>query len=77
LDYLELGKDGVKPTTCAQGKDLQPLLQRVEQRLTVMDRALQQAAPLPAWGDDKVCGYCEFSGLCRRDTWPQEEDNHD
>jgi ATP-dependent helicase/nuclease subunit B len=77
LDYVELAKDNVKPTTCAQGEDLQPLLQQIEQRLTVIDRALQDGVPLPAWGDDKVCGYCEFSGLCRRDTWLQDNDKHD
>jgi hypothetical protein len=34
-----------------------------------LDRALQQQAALPAWGDATVCGYCEFSGLCRREMW--------
>ena len=69
LDYVELGRDSVKPTTCAQGAELQALLQHIEQRLVTVDAALQQRAPLPAWGDDKVCAYCEFSGLCRRDGW--------
>ena len=73
LDYVELGRDGVTPVTCAGGDELPPLLQQIEQRLARLDAELQNAAPLPAWGDDKVCGYCEFSALCRRDSWPQDE----
>jgi hypothetical protein len=42
-----------------------------------LDRALQQQAALPAWGDATVCSYCEFSGLCRREMWLHGENDHD
>jgi len=69
LEYVHLGHATVTPSVCARGEGLHTLLADVAQRLGVIDRSLQQQAELPAWGDDKVCGYCEFSGLCRRDTW--------
>jgi ATP-dependent helicase/nuclease subunit B len=72
LEYLQIASTTVIPTVCAQGEDLQVLLQHIVDRIGAIDQALQQQAELPAWGDDKVCGYCEFSGLCRRDTWPPD-----
>lgn len=78
LEYLQIGNAGVTADVCAQGEDLQTLLQRVAERIAVIDQALQSQAELPAWGDDKVCAYCEFSGLCRRDIWQQhDEAGHD
>jgi ATP-dependent helicase/nuclease subunit B len=26
--------------------------------------------PLPAWGDEDTCRYCEMDGLCRKQAWP-------
>jgi ATP-dependent helicase/nuclease subunit B len=69
LDYLEFTKDQAKQQTCAKGEELQQLLHDVGQRLTQLDAALHESAALPAWGDPKVCSYCEFSGICRRDMW--------
>ena len=69
LEYLQLGHATVTPGICAQGDELRELLAGVAQRLDGIDKALQRQAELPAWGDDRVCGYCEFSGLCRRGTW--------
>jgi ATP-dependent helicase/nuclease subunit B len=69
LEYLQIGNAGVTASVCAAGDELDTLLAAVAQRLAGIDAALQQQAGLPAWGDDKVCAYCEFSGLCRRDTW--------
>jgi ATP-dependent helicase/nuclease subunit B len=73
LEYLQIGNAGVTADVCAQGEDLQVLLQHITDRITAIDQALQGQSELPAWGDDKVCGYCEFSGLCRRDTWQQRD----
>ncbi|HED18699.1 MAG TPA: Dna2/Cas4 domain-containing protein, partial [Gammaproteobacteria bacterium] len=69
LDYLEFTKDQAKQQTCAEGEELQQLLHDVRQRLTQLDAALQESAALPAWGDPKICSYCEFTGVCRRDMW--------
>lgn len=32
-------------------------------------RRLRAGAPLPALGEEPVCGLCEARGLCRRDHW--------
>jgi ATP-dependent helicase/nuclease subunit B len=72
LQYLQIGNASVVPNVCAQGADLEALLERTAIRISVIDQALQAQAELPAWGDDNVCTYCEFSGLCRRDTWRRD-----
>ncbi|MFQ5643367.1 MAG: RecB family exonuclease, partial [Thiogranum sp.] len=77
LDYLEFTKDRAREQTCAEGEELQQLLHAVEQRLTQLDADLQQGAALPAWGDPKVCGYCEFTGICRRDMWEHRDGCND
>jgi len=69
LNYLAFSKDQVKEQVCANAENLQQLLPDLETRMVQLDRALQQQAALPAWGDATVCGYCEFSGLCRREMW--------
>jgi len=38
-----------------------------KQRLTELFKQKKENAELPAWGDEKVCSYCNFSGLCRKD----------
>lgn len=69
LDYIEFGKDKVTPKTCAQGDALKTLLTEVEERIRLLDTALQDQAALPAWGDPTTCSYCEFTGVCRREMW--------
>ncbi len=77
LEYLQLGKAEAKAGVRIQGEPLQQLLVGVETRLRTLDQALQRRSALPAWGDDKVCGYCEFRGLCRRDLWSGDIEAHD
>ncbi len=69
IDYLEFTRDRARQQSCAEGEELQQLLHDVGQRLTQLDAALQESTALPAWGDPKVCSYCEFTGICRRDMW--------
>lgn len=68
LDYLEL-KDDTKMLTCAEGESLQQLLAATLARLADLDASIQAGRSLPAWGDPKVCRYCEFDGVCRRAMW--------
>jgi len=77
LEYLEFARDKVNPTTCAAGEALDELLRQVAQRLTRLTDALHDEAPLPAWGDPRICAYCEFSGLCRREMWSHHELSND
>ncbi|VAW75798.1 hypothetical protein MNBD_GAMMA15-2489 [hydrothermal vent metagenome] len=72
LGYLKIEKDTVKPATCADAENLENLLPVLRERLLGLDSALHQHAPLPAWGDNKVCQYCEFDGICRRAMWQQQ-----
>lgn len=48
---------------------LPPLREAARARLATMLQRLRQNAPLPACGDEKTCGYCEYPGLCRREDW--------
>ncbi|TCK18905.1 ATP-dependent helicase/nuclease subunit B [Thiogranum longum] len=77
LDYLKIGKDTIKPTTCADRETLGALLPALLQRLLTLDTSLQQQAALPAWGDDKTCNWCEFDGLCRRGMWQRKAPEDD
>jgi len=77
LNYLEFSKDRVREQVCANAENLQQLLPEIEARMVLMDRTLQQQAALPAWGDARVCSYCEFSGLCRREMWLHGESSND
>ncbi|MGD8842166.1 MAG: PD-(D/E)XK nuclease family protein, partial [Gammaproteobacteria bacterium] len=77
LEYLRFGNAAVSPGICARGEELRDLLAAIAQRLTVLDEALQQQPGLPAWGDDKICAWCEFHGLCRRDAWQRGDDDRE
>ncbi len=77
LDYLKIEKDRVKPTTCANTETLETLLPALRERLVTLDTRLHQHAPLPAWGDDATCTWCEFDGVCRRAIWRQQESDCD
>ena len=77
LDYLKIGRDTIKPVTCADSTILGQLLPALQQRLLTLDDSLQQQKPLPAWGDDKTCEWCEFDGICRRDMWQKQTTDHD
>ena len=76
LNYLEFRKDQVREQVCANSENLQQLLPAIEARMVQLDRALQQQTALPAWGDARVCSYCEYSGLCRREMWLHGENDN-
>ena len=73
LDYLKIEKDDVKPASCADAGTLETLLPALRERLETLDTRLHEHAPLPAWGDNATCTYCEFDGVCRRAIWRQLE----
>lgn len=74
LDYLQIGKAVVKPALKLPDEAVSTLITAVGSRLADLQQALQCNAPLPAWGDDKTCNWCEFSGVCRRAMWQDEFD---
>lgn len=68
--YLHIDRSkGVKPEAKITSETLEALIPDLEKRLDDILQSIQDGQPLPAWGDEKTCKYCEFSGLCRRDSW--------
>ena len=65
--YLSLDKT-IKTTGLAN-EELNELKQLNLQRLEALLQSLQQGAALSAWGDKKVCSFCDMSGLCRKQSW--------
>ena len=72
IDYLQL-KGSAELKVCAEGEPLSALLEATQARMKTIDHALLNGADLPAWGNPKVCAYCELDGLCRRPAWIQSE----
>jgi len=77
VEYVQFDKKGVTDKVALEGDALPALARAVGKRLQALVAALAAGTPLPAWGDDATCRRCEFSGLCRRDSWCGEEDRHD
>lgn len=66
--YVALDDEDV--VTVASGEDEASLTEAAEaqgQRLAVAFDAMLAGAALPAHGVDRVCRYCEMSGLCRKE----------
>lgn len=72
VEYLLVDTD-IKGRARLEGEALEDLRARQQQRLGELVKALQSGAELPAWGDDKTCGYCTMQGLCRRGAWGPDE----
>lgn len=71
MTYLlvDSSKQEVKSQASLAGDALQQAAQQNTARLAEMITMLNQAAAMPAWGDEKVCGYCRFKGVCRKQYW--------
>jgi ATP-dependent helicase/nuclease subunit B len=72
VEYLRLDGE-VKSSVILDGEQLQALAEETGARLDALVEALYHGAPLPAWGDDDTCRYCDFDTLCRRQTWLGED----
>ncbi len=72
--YLSLDASDHRVKTGARlGEEQLPdYRQRTRQRLTMMIDAINRQHPLSAWGDDKACQHCRFSGICRRQQWQED-----
>jgi len=71
VSYLSVDSSYQKVETKSflAGENLQENRERNKQRLTELFKQIKENAELPAWGDDAVCNYCDFSGLCRKGEW--------
>ena len=65
---LDDPKHKIKEGASLSGETLETLKAEVLLRLKSILGMIQQNRELPAWGDVTTCGYCQFDGLCRRDT---------
>jgi ATP-dependent helicase/nuclease subunit B len=73
IEYLQLGRLQDRPQArtalCLDGETLHWLREQHQHRLLLMFAALEKHQPLPAWGDEHTCDWCDMSGLCRRQIW--------
>jgi len=67
--YLKLDKGETKTSGALEANALNNLKTDVLQRLKKVISEIQSAHPLPSWGDSVACGYCDMSGLCRKQMW--------
>lgn len=67
--YLKLDKGETKISGTLEGDDLNTLKTNVLQRLETIISEIKSSHPLPSWGDTQACGYCDMSGLCRKQIW--------
>ncbi len=71
VTYLALKRNEVKCTSTIAEDVIPELIISEQQRLIDVFSALNNNAPLPAWGDDKTCQRCDVSGLCRKGSWQE------
>ncbi|MFV9614916.1 MAG: PD-(D/E)XK nuclease family protein [Gammaproteobacteria bacterium] len=71
VSYLSVDSSYQKVETKSSltGEDLEINREQNKQRLIELFRQMKNRQPMPAWGDDMVCRYCNFSGLCRKAEW--------
>jgi len=59
----------VETKSSLSGEDLAINREHNKLRLLEIFDQMKNKQPLTAWGDDSVCCYCNFSGLCRKAEW--------
>ena len=72
VEYLALEEKKLGSRVVLQDQELTQLQGANAKRLKELQREMNGAQGLPAWGDEKVCRYCPMEGLCRRSTWSLE-----
>ena len=54
-----------------EGETLKTLTLATAARLDKLATDLKSGSPMPAWGDEKTCEYCDMDGLCRKQSWSE------
>ena len=67
--YLKLDKGELKQAGIIESEQLEKLREDSQQRLEASITEIKALTPLPSWGNAQSCGYCEMSGLCRKQAW--------
>lgn len=72
--YLSLdeGSGSVRTKASLEGEELRSLTHDIRERLQTVVSMEREGKALPAWGDQKTCSYCDFTGLCRKKVWSNE-----
>jgi len=71
VSYLSVDSSNQKVASKSSlsGEDLQANRDENRRRLLQLFDQMNNKEPLSAWGDDTVCCYCNFRGLCRKSEW--------
>jgi ATP-dependent helicase/nuclease subunit B len=79
VEYLSVDSSDQKVAVKSSlaGDDLEHNRQRNQVRLADMIEMIRQSDRLTAWGDEGVCQYCDFTGICRRHHWPDDDSSSD
>lgn len=67
--FLAVDEKNGKPRPVAPGEALPALAGRERVRFVDVFGRILAGAPLPANGEDSVCGWCEMQSLCRKRYW--------
>jgi ATP-dependent helicase/nuclease subunit B len=68
VEYLQVDTR-ISDNVCLEDGALAELAVAVKQRLVTVLGEIEAGDALPAWGDARTCGYCEMSGVCRKQAW--------
>lgn len=69
VEYVSIGSGEVKTKTPLEGNTLNELTLQVGQRLVRSMTDIKNGIPMKAWGDHTACSRCQMSGLCRQESW--------
>ena len=75
VEYVSLDNNKVQTKTLLEKATLNELRQQVGGRLAELISDIQSGSEMTAWGDDNTCKWCQMSGVCRRETWLDEQHN--
>lgn len=70
VKYLDLGsQEKVSVAAMIKGDELAEMQKNHRDRLTLLFEELCSQADLPANGEENICSYCDYQGLCRKSHW--------
>ena len=70
--HLDDSKGGVKQAASLSGESLQALKSACSTRLNDIIQMTHDGHIYTAWGDENVCNYCQYNGVCRKPFWSKQ-----
>ncbi len=64
-----MSKEKVETDGVLEVDQLASLAAQNRVRLKQLYTEISQGKPLPAWGDEATCGYCDMQGIFRKQAW--------